>query len=358
MGSMILFPLLKLDRLTIRAVVPGLAALALLAGVSGASACSFHGYVPAKTLAQKVIESPWVVLARENPDQPFTFRSVRSLKGADEPVEIDQLVDSTTRRRLTANDGDAVLFALSPENGGWSRLAYVSTGERGFFLELVDLAAKWGGGNLEAERFTFFSALYRNGGEDRRYLALAELDRASYGHLRGMKVPRTTEEIVAGLRNIREQQWAPIRILLLGLIGDEASRRVVGRAIATAEASGFGGNLGAWATAYIEIDGATAIGRLRRSFLDRIGVPALQSKAILSAFAIHGRDGDSGLRLTIDRALARAMHARPDLVSDAALTFAAQGDFSRSDLFADAIASRRGHSPEALKAVYSYPSLH
>jgi len=96
------------------------AAVMLVAGP--AAACLACITLPEKTITDRLLEADVVALAREDPARPFSYAPVVLLRG-DTLRPIPFLVDSTTRRRLAAEPGDAVLMAHAPEDG-WTQLAY------------------------------------------------------------------------------------------------------------------------------------------------------------------------------------------------------------------------------------------
>ena len=76
--------------------------LALLAGflVQAANACQVCIPFPTKTLADRLLEADALVMAREDPERPFHYVAVETLKGdpGDEPI--DAFLPSKNRRML------------------------------------------------------------------------------------------------------------------------------------------------------------------------------------------------------------------------------------------------------------------
>ena len=59
--------------------------------------------MPTQTAADQIIAAEDVVLARENPDKPFTYRAVDVLKGEIAAPDIDLFANSGVRRLLAAD---------------------------------------------------------------------------------------------------------------------------------------------------------------------------------------------------------------------------------------------------------------
>ena len=82
-----------------RALLPGLALLSLLV-VRSAGAYQVCIPMPVKTLADRLLEANALVLAREDPERPFHYVTVKVLKGDPGDTPIDAFLPSLTRREL------------------------------------------------------------------------------------------------------------------------------------------------------------------------------------------------------------------------------------------------------------------
>ena len=67
-----------------------------------ALACQICFPIPRNSAADHLIAADRVVLARENPEKPFSLKAVEVLKGDGDGPEIDLFLDSSTRRSLPA----------------------------------------------------------------------------------------------------------------------------------------------------------------------------------------------------------------------------------------------------------------
>ena len=331
--------------------------ICLMVSAKTAAACAFHFQLPEKTVGDYLMESPLVVLARENTERQWTFRAVATLKGEDKGMAIDALVPSTTRRRLANNPGDTVLFAQTPDDRSWRRLAYVRSDLRPLYETMVRSSKTWAAPAGPGARFRFFAGLHAHPDRSVRQTALAALDRAAYRDLREMQIAIPAKVLKHRLRERLEQPWAPIRILMIGILGDADSKVLVSEAITSAEKSTWSMHLGAWATALIEIEGTAGIDRLRSSFLLSSGRSEQQIEAVLTALAVHGAGGHPNIGDAVDSALSMALEGRPDLAVAVARIFGAQGDYSRASLLSEALKQHRLVSPADIISVATYISI-
>ena len=322
-----------------------------------AFACSFHIALPELSIGDRVIESSNVILARENPDKPFSFHPVDSLKGETSNPDIPLLVDSATRRLLKLNQGDAVLISRSSASGEWRRLAYVREQDRTAFENMVAASNAWQSEKGELDRFKFFAALHDHPQSSVRKITLTELDKTAYRHLRKMQVRLSAREIHDKLFDRYELPWIPIRILMLGILGSQESRSLIEKAIQNIEDSGFESNIGAWATAYIEVDGAEAIERLTQRILLNKTSPNKSVESVLTAIAVQGSQGDPSLKTAIDSSLEKTLDALPERAALIAGIFGAQQDYSQSAPLLKVMNSGALRTPHDLLIVVSYLSL-
>ncbi|MEM7462825.1 MAG: hypothetical protein AAF362_09080 [Pseudomonadota bacterium] len=322
-----------------------------------AIACSFHVNLPELSVGDRIIQASHIVLAREDRDKPFTFDPVISLKGDSENLDIPLLVDSATRRRLAANSGDFVLISKSSMDDKWHRLAYVRDQDQELFRDMVTAAKTWSGTQDTSSRFDFFAALHDHPQTTLRKIALTELDKIPYQHLRTMPVRLSAAHINNKLSSRYEIPWVPIRIIMLGILGDEESRAIIGKSIAYIENSGFQSNLGAWATAYIEIDGPDAVDKLTQKFLLNGTTKSKSVEELLTAFSLHGSVDNPELKLSIDANLEKMVATSPQMAVSIAKIFGAQQDYSKSDLLLKTMKSGALRTPSELLVVASYLSL-
>jgi len=267
--------------------------LATLAALGRAHACTICLPLPKESLADRLLGGTAAVLAREDPDRPFHFVAIETLKG-DSKAPLDPFLDSTTRRLLRL---DPDLSVLLVDADGWRRVAVVDRALRRVLVEILERAPGWKGD----DRFDYFRDLLTHRNATIRDLAHLEVARAPYAYVRGVRLPR--DHIRAALADVRYAEWRALHILLLAQTGDAGDRARI-----TREARDGGGlHLSAWATACIEVAGDDAVAdleaRARRGTED-------EARAVLAAFSVQGRDRH---RERIVKSLCAILDARPAL---------------------------------------------
>ena len=98
--------------------------LALLGGVAGA--CQICVPLPERTLADRLLASRAVVLAREDPQRPFHYRAIETLAGTPDGAPTELFLNSQARRTLAAHPQRAMVVAQSAKDGGWSTLGLIT----------------------------------------------------------------------------------------------------------------------------------------------------------------------------------------------------------------------------------------
>jgi hypothetical protein len=315
-------------------------------------ACLVCITLPERTIADRVIEAETVVLAREDPARPFSYAPVEPLKGDVSADPIPFLVDSTMRRRLTADRDATVLFVREAES--WVQLAYVDAPVRAMLDQILAAAPAWEAEPDHAQRFTFFADLHDHANDTIRLLALAEISRAPYAQIRSMTPRLSRPQIARILRDPKWAEWAPVHILFLGLSDDPEDHAFVRRMTRVAAERGIQSNLGAWATALVEIDGLPAIDWLRTAYLEDPSRAVEALRAVIDALATLLDGGDPDLQPAIAAVLRDLPRRRPDLAPEAAVQLAALGDWSQAETFSDILESGAVPSPAAEFVIMAY----
>jgi hypothetical protein len=254
--------------------------LLLVVGISlhrPAFACPLCATYPEATAIDSITGSDVVILARENPDQPFLFKPVRILKGSGPVPKIDLLLDATTQRMLSLNPGDAVVLVYRPkpkqpplarlagaqqaeeEKEGWLSIGY-GTAE---FISLVEFAIvhqhDWEGPDGQATRLTHFAPLLGSTDRNIADVAYTEVVRLPYSLIRTAAGSVSRSKIMSRLQDPFYIEWQNLYILLLGMSGEHSDVEFVRQQMADNVRFGISQNLSAWTTALAEIDGRTEI---------------------------------------------------------------------------------------------------
>ncbi len=332
-------------------------ALALLAA-GPASACLVCVPLPERTLADRVMEDALMVLARPDPDDPFRYVAEVYLKGAPPAAGAERpipfLVDSPTRRRMAADEGLFALLSRETPTSDWTPLGVASPEMVSVVREMIDRAERWRVSDGGEERFAFFAELHSSPAPAIRALALAEISASPYAQIRSITPGLSRAEVVKVLRDPAMLEWAPIHILLLGLSDDPTDRQFVRSAFEAAGRSPSVSTLGAWATAYLEGEGAAALDRIEADFIRDPRRPREQLTAIVRALSTFAAVSDPEMRNRIAAQFGTLANTRPDLAGQAARELTLVEDWSLADVFEDLLDGGAIASPAEEFAIAYY----
>jgi ABC-type nickel/cobalt efflux system permease component RcnA len=276
-----------------------------------AASCAFHfGDLPEASLSQQIAASASLIAARPAAENPFRFQATRLLRGAASGTGPPHLVDSATRRRLNAAPDNAVLFSRHPD-GTWTRLLLLDQTTWPVVSHMIAQADRWAGPGGQVARRDYAAGLVAHSDERLVRIGLRELDTLDYRTLRGGRYAVSPARLIAGIFELQEQPYAPIRILLLGIVGGAAAEAQVAHQLDRRIGSGLSTNLGAWATAAFEMRGADALAELERDLGER-ALSRDQTDEIVRALAVQSASGDPAFRGSARLALVRFVGRYPD----------------------------------------------
>jgi hypothetical protein len=124
---------------------------------SAADACVICFPFPKTTLADMLLQSKTVILARERADKPYSLYAVEVLKGAVDAGDIDAFIPSTARRKLKNNSEDVVVFRQQHFTTGWLYTAYADTEYQKFIRTIFERSSDWQKFGGESNRIEFFA---------------------------------------------------------------------------------------------------------------------------------------------------------------------------------------------------------
>lgn len=327
-------------RLSARLRTATLAGLLLLPIPAPLGACAFHTALPEATVSGRIAAAVEVIAARPSRDDPFRFEAVAVLKGASSGSGPPDLVDSATRHRLARGSDDAVLFARTVD-GAWIRLMFLDAATRPVVDRMVARSDIWATPQGEVERRDVFATLLRHPDERLRRIALGELDALPYSVLRGGTYSIPTDDLLRGIADIQDMPFAPIRILLLGIVGGSDARDAVLHHLASMMAHGVDSNLGAWVTAAVETGGPDGVAAVERLFLDAARRPTMaQLTEIVRAVSVLSAEGVPDLRAPLDGALRRLVSVYPETAPLVAEAFGAASDYSQVPLVRELVTAQ------------------
>lgn len=322
---------------------------------SPAIPCAFHGYSPKATMVERLLGSDHIVLARPTLAQPFRYADIDVLEGDTNFIEIPHLVDSFTRRRLTANPDDRVLFARDGSYGPWERVAYVNDDMDQVLQVVLKELQTWQMGG-DPERFAYFASLLDHQNYDVHMLALRELDLADYGELRKITPNVSSERIMSRLNSRSETELKPIRILLMGLLQEGVDLNFFDNGLRNASEYS-GGLIGAYSTAMIEYGGPEAVERVIQHHLMHADATPMVREMLIEALAIHSSTGNKETRAAIQSELAAALKKTPELAPMVARQFGTRWNWSQSEQISELMRSGQITSPLDMLVLSQYVAM-
>ncbi len=333
----------------------GTIAAILTGSASVATACGFHNYVPQPTLVDRLIDSEHIVLARQDPENPFRYKVMTALEGGADNVHLPHLVDSVSRRRLTVDPDAHVLFAREGAYGPWQRVAFIDDEMRPVLNTVVTQLSEWQLGE-DQNRFQTFAAYLNHPDKRVRTLALRELDRADYGFLISNKIPIDKDQILAEFNIPEQRELRAIRVLLLGLAGGDGIRDRLEQGLDAA--IDYENSLtGAYATALIELDGPDRASTLAQRYLTDPKVPEASKEALIEALALHSQYGDAQMNSVVADVVADILRQAPQLAPAVARQFGARQVWSQRDALATLVRDGSLNSPLDVLAISQYVAV-
>jgi hypothetical protein len=263
--------------------------------------------MPQTTAADLLIESDVVVFAREDPGKPFSYQAVEVLKGALDSTAIDLFVNSSTRRRLEVNKTLVVVLARDSRDQSWRTVGIADGTYQQVVRRILAVSQDWIGPNGAERRCEFFLTLLGHKNRALFELAYLELGRAPYRTIKraGRNVSR--EDLLPLLQRREYIEWRPLAILMLSQSANAQDRESIDEHFANCCEFSLTTDLAAWATAYIELNGATAIKRIDREYFANPGRSDKEVRAVVAALSLHGQDGHTHLRDQIVRSYEMAI---------------------------------------------------
>lgn len=328
----------------------------LVATPQHVAACSFHVSLSGNTLSRQIADSVELVAMRPSEQNPFQFEAVEQLKGIRSDSIPPHLVDSSTRRQLAANVNHAVLFARGSD-GQWTRLMLLDEDRRRIAQELLANSSSWASPGGAAGKRDYFAALLSHPATDVQHLALRELDAMSYEVLRDGTYPLTADELLSGIVDLQSMAFAPIKILVLGIMGGRDAEQAILDRLEGLAVSGSSLNLGAWISAGIEAAGLHGIDKFEREFLNlERALSDTQLLEIVRALSVQSTSGKPELRTALDDTIRRIVGQYPEAGPMIAQVFAQASDWSQVGLVRDLIATDAFPKRSDLMAAVAYVS--
>lgn len=302
-----------------------------------ANACQICVPLPQRTLADRLIDSDAVVLAREDPNRPFRYMAIDKLKGSPGREEIDTFLNSSVRRLLKVHPERSMILTRDPQEGNWSAAGIADAEFLKVVRRIISYSDSWRPvetNNLQ--RLAIFAQLLGHPDSRLHELAYLEIGRAPYATIRKITAGVSIDTVRAMLDRRQYLEWRGLAILMLGESRAPSDRARVVRTFNALSRSSSAFNLSAWATAYLAIKGVSGVERIEQLYLARADRSFEELVQIFKALSAHGAEAGF-LRDRIVSAYRLLLYNRPSMASHVVKDLM---DWRRWD-FADLIRSKR-----------------
>lgn len=317
-------------------------------------ACAICIQMPQESVADKVIDADLVAILREDPEHAFHYRVHRVLAGASALAPPPPFLVDTAMRKKLASLPDEGALATWTNSSGWQLHGYASAVfERILVHALLDFD-KWRGAGGEQARFDFFAPLHASSDPAVQELAMIELARMPYSLLRTLQPGLDRREVARRMIDPRWLEWAPIYILILGQSDARADQDFVRRAARAALTRGGFGDLAAWVTAWIEVDGVVAISAICREHLSNDTISTSDLRAIAMGLAEHSQAGEPAVAVHANQVLSHIAELHPSAAGIVARGLLAAQDWSATDTMIRQLASGAILNPDEIFSIEAY----
>ena len=289
--------------------------LAFVSFSSFTNACVVCVPYPTKSIADYIVDSETVVLARENPNKPWSYIAVETLKGKQTVTPIDHFLNSSTRRMLNLHPDQGVLFVQeSKDDLRWHNLGFVEADYEKVIRMIIQLAPAWKKLiDSNESRLRFFSQYLGHENYNVHTLAYLEIGRACYDQINSLDTNWTLADIRTQLRNPIYTEWQPLAILILAQKGNASDQEYIIKKFSSYARNNLTINLSAWATAFIEIKEKQAVREIEKHYF-RLSTRKLDElKAVTAALSEHGNFGHKHLRDQIVMSYSTLLEFHPEM---------------------------------------------
>ena len=272
--------------------------------------------MPVKTLADRLLEADALVFAREDPQRPFHYAVVETLKGDPGDAPIDAFLPSVDRRVLAQFPHRHMLLARPDPAGGWSALGIADADYERVVRRILDHATSWRPMETDnSQRLAEFVPLLGHRDSRLHELAYLEIGRAPYAEIRRIAATVPIETVRGMLDEPRYLEWRSLAILMLAESGRPADWQRIRRTFDDKQRLGSTFNLAAWATAYIAIEGASGVERIQRWYLTQPDRSLKELREILTALSVVAA-ADASLQEPVAAAYRALLDVHPSLAPD------------------------------------------
>ena len=259
---------------------------------SSAGACMICFPYPKTTLADKLLQSKTVIMARERTDKPYSFYTVAVLKGAIDKSDINAFIDSTARRMLKQHTDDVVVFRQQYLAPGWLYTAYADSEYQEFIRAIIEQSSSWQKFIGDKNRIDFFAERLNHSNQLISEQAYLEVGRAPYASIKSIAGTIPRQQIRDFLDKWRLVEWHSLYILMLGQSRHPDDIAYIRNKIETAATYGFKTNLSAWVTAFIETNPENGVEEIENLYFSNKNRTTDELKEVCIGLSVLGSEVD------------------------------------------------------------------
>ena len=243
------------------------------------------------TLADSLLQSKTVIMARERTNRPNNFFAVEVLVGAIDGIWFNAFIDTTARRKLKQNLDDVVVFRQSYGAPGWLYTAYADTEYQEFIRSILKQSSRWQKFRDDGNRIDFFAERLNHRNQLIREQAYLEVSRAPYASIKRIagNIPR--QQIREFLNNRRFVEFHNLYILMLGQSRHSDDIAYIRSKTEKAAASRSKTNLSAWVAAFIETNPDTGVGEIESLYFSNKNRTIDELLEVIKGLSVLGSEG-------------------------------------------------------------------
>ena len=252
--------------------------------------------LPKKSLAEKIDESPDVVLARPIRLEDPQYRVTAVLKG--DSIQPGQVVEATLSKDPEAPEAiedllTSLLLTRKREGEGWVIQSPAGLHLTPFFRKVVALPRGWAEDpDRYRERLQFFLPLVAHPDTRIANSAVAAIGRAPYATVRLLKDDLDREKLRAYIADPKQAGWRSLQFTLLGIGGDGEDAKFIRETLDGMWENNEFTDLAAMLVAYIELGGRDAADHIFEAYIKDRDRTFVEIKDALTALAMQGDEGD------------------------------------------------------------------
>ena len=249
---------------------------------------------PKTTLADTLLQSKTVIMARERADKPYTFYTVEVLKGSKDGGDISAFISTTARRKLKQNSDDVVVFRQQYWGPGWLYAAYADTEYQKFIRSIIGQSSHWQTFGGDTKRIDFFAKRLNHRHQGISEQAYLEVGRAPYASIKRISGSVPRRQIREFLNNWQLVEWHNLYILMLGQSRHPDDIAYIRHKLEASAEYGFKTNLSAWVTAFIETNPETGVEEIENFYFSNKNRTPDELQEVCKGLSVLGSEG--GLR--------------------------------------------------------------